>query len=277
MGGNAAFASMYGAVLRRLGKLVEAQRVFKEALEVHSTNNLLKNNYANLLTDLKSFDEAERILIEVLNSDPDYEDAKANLNRVKFQRSLLKTETSTSSSAKVSSKETNHGLIDPLAAAFTWEEVEISNKSLSKLSKEQKTKSNQELKNSELPERSQNMELRETLELANKSVETNPEQVINDCRILHEKMGAHSKIYLVAAGIYSPQTFGDAETALLVAHGLGEVDPIVSLNLANLAAMRGDQRLAVYWLENLAERQPDNAQLEEVRKTLFPNGAPTKH
>ena len=70
--------------------------------------------------------------------------------------------------------------------------------------------------------------------------------------------------------------FADAENALLVAHGLGEVDPSVSLNLANLASMRGDQRLAVYWLENLAERQPDNKQLEKVRETLFPNGAPDK-
>ena len=89
-------------------------------------------------------------------------------------------------------------------------------------------------------------------------------------------MGAHSKIYLVAAQAYIRlKLFGDAETALLVAHGLGEVDPIVSLNLANLASMRGDQRLAVYWLENLAERQPDNEQLEQVRTTLFPS-APTQ-
>ena len=45
------------------------------------------------------------------------------------------------------------------------------------------------------------------------------------------------------------------------------------LNLANLAAMRGDQRLALHWLELLAQRQPDHPQLEKVRNTLFPNGA----
>ena len=46
------------------------------------------------------------------------------------------------------------------------------------------------------------MEIREALGLAQKSVDTNPEQVIEDCRILHKKMGAHSKIYLVAAQAY---------------------------------------------------------------------------
>ena len=37
--------------------------------------------------------------------------------------------------------------------------------------------------------------------------------------------------------------------------------------------MRGDQRLALQWLEQLSQRQPDHPQLDAVRK-LFPNGAP---
>ena len=48
----------------------------------------------------------------------------------------------------------------------------------------------------------------------------------------------------------------------------------MTLNLANLAAMRGDERLALHWLELLAQRQPDHPQLQKVRGTLFPNGAP---
>ena len=278
MGSNAAFASMYGAVLRRLGKLSEAQRVFKEALDVDTSNNFLKNNYANLLTDLKSFDAAENILLEILRSDPDYDDAKANLNRVRFQKSLIASESDSKDSGKRSADEVSNDLVDPLAAAFTETEVEFSkNINVIKKSSNKESKSISELENSELPKRDQNVEIREALGLAQKSVDTNPEQVIEDCRILHKKMGAHSKIYLVAAQAYIRlKLFGDAETALLVAHGLGEVDPIVSLNLANLASMRGDQRLAVYWLENLAERQPDNEQLQQVRKTLFPNGAPTQ-
>ena len=77
--------------------------------------------------------------------------------------------------------------------------------------------------------RSKEEELRETLELAQKSVESNPEQTIKDCRILHQELGVNAKIYLVAAQAYIRlKLFADAENALLVAHGLGEVDPSVS-------------------------------------------------
>ena len=52
------------------------------------------------------------------------------------------------------------------------------------------------------------------------------------------------------------------------------MEELCSLNLANLAAMRGDQHLALHWLEALAQRQPEHPQLQKVRDTLFPNGAP---
>ena len=111
--------------------------------------------------------------------------------------------------------------------------------------REKKQLSN-ELEATELPNRAKEEELRETLELAQKSVESNPKQSIKDCRILHKELGINSKVYLVAAQAYIRlKLFADAENALLVAHGLGEVDPSVSLNLANLASMRGDQLLAV--------------------------------
>ena len=42
IGGDASFASMYGAVLRRLGKLTDAKHVFEEALNIHASNNFLK-------------------------------------------------------------------------------------------------------------------------------------------------------------------------------------------------------------------------------------------
>ena len=272
IGSDAAFASMYGAVLRRLESL-DAQNIFKEALSIHTQDNVLKNNYANLLTDLKLFNEAEKILIEILREDPNYEDAKSNLNRVNPEIfSCSETSPNHPNESKIIEE---YELIDPLAAASETE-VEISKINVSKSKKEKKQLSN-ELEATELPNRAKEEELRETLELAQKSVESNPKQSIKDCRILHKELGINSKVYLVAAQAYIRlKLFADAENALLVAHGLGEVDPSVSLNLANLASMRGDQLLALYWLENLAERQPDNQQLEKVRKTLFPNGAPTK-
>ena len=119
------------------------------------------------------------------------------------------------------------------------------------------------------------MELQETISLARQTVEADPQQVIRDCALLHSKLGVQAPIYEVAAEAYIRlQLFGDAETCLLVAHSLGSTEASISLNLANLAAMRGDQRLALQWLEQLARHQPDHPQLDAVRKTLFPNGAP---
>ena len=89
------------------------------------------------------------------------------------------------------------------------------------------------------------------------------------------ELPVQAPIYVVAGEAYIRlQLFADAETTLLVAHGLGIKDASVLLNLANLGAMRGDQRLALHWLELLAERQPDNPQLDSVRRTLFPQGVP---
>ena len=60
----------------------------------------------------------------------------------------------------------------------------------------------------------------------------------------------------------------------MLTNSLGSLDASVLLNLANLAAMRGDQRLSLHWLELLAQRQPDHPQLDPVRRNLFPNSAP---
>ena len=77
---------------RRTGRLEEAEKIFRVALETNSDNPFLRNNFANLLIDRESFDggginsqeSSER-------KNPDYEDAKANLNRLKFQRNLTES------------------------------------------------------------------------------------------------------------------------------------------------------------------------------------------
>ena len=49
--GDANFASMHGAVLRRLGRLKDAENVFRSALKDNSNNTFLLNNFAiRLLT-----------------------------------------------------------------------------------------------------------------------------------------------------------------------------------------------------------------------------------
>ena len=66
LNGDASFASMHGAVLRRLGRLNEAKKVFQSALNNTPDNIFLRNNFANLLIDLQSFSDAESILEKLL-------------------------------------------------------------------------------------------------------------------------------------------------------------------------------------------------------------------
>ena len=267
---------MYGAVLRRLGRLEEAEQVFRAALETNSDNPFLRNNFANLLIDRQEFKEAELILKNLLKEKPDYEDAKSNLNRLKFQQNLTESAPRADKSAAPEQFLNEDLLIDPLAAAFSDEEVAIAGGVAARQASEKQSKDIKQGLNSEtLPNRELELELQETISLARQTVEADPQQAIRDCILLHNKLGVQAPIYEVAADAYiRMKLFGDAETCLLVAHSLGSTEASISLNLANLAAMRGDQRLALQWLEQLSKRQPDHPQLDAVRKTLFPTGAP---
>ena len=263
--GDPGFASMYGATLRRVDRLQEAETVFRAALVQHPANPFLRNNFANLLIDRQAFEEAETILKALLAADPNYQDAQANLNRLQFQRSLA-SEAPVASAAPAAAAPPDV-FIDPLLAAFSVEEVaQAGGVAVSPAAGVDLTT---------LPARAIDRELQETLALARQTIAADPQQAIQDCRMLHTKLGVQAPIYEVAAEAYIQlQLFADAESALLVALGLGSVDAAVWLNLANLAAMRGDQKLALHWLEQLAQRQPDHPQLDAVRRTLFPKGAP---
>lgn len=276
LSGDASFTSMHGAVLRRAGRLDEAERVFRAALEMHPNNPFLRNNFANLLIDQNSFAEAESILQALLKENPEYEDARENLNRLEFQRGLVKASPDSTATRTSIQDPSRNQLSDPLFAAFSDEEVALAGGIAAEhSSNKQGKKIKAGLNADSLPNRSLELELQEALSLARQTVDADPQQVIRDCNLLHEKLGVQAPIYEVAAEAYIQlRLFGDAETCLLVAHSLGSTEPSISLNLANLAAMRGDQRLALQWLEQLARHQPDHPQLEAVRRTLFPNGAP---
>lgn len=273
---DAAFASMHGAVLRRIGRMDEAEQIFRTALLTHPNNIFLRNNFANLLIDQKHFDEAEAILKSLLEENPSYEDAQSNLNRLKFQRSLAASAPRPSESASPTPTSSQDHFVDPLVAAFSDEEVAIAGGVAAKQGSDQLGKSPiVGLDPSSLPNRVQDKELQEALALARQTIDVNPEQAIRDCTLLHNKLGIQASIYEVAGEAYIRlQLFADAETCLLAAQGLGSTEGSVPLNLANLAAMRGDQLLALHWLEQLARQQPDHPQLDAVRRTLFPNGAP---
>ena len=98
LNGDAGFASMHGAVLRRLGRFDDAEKVFRAALNNTPSNTFLRNNFANLLIDQQAFEEAESILKDLLKENPSYEDAKVNLNRLIFQKNLATPSPNESSS-----------------------------------------------------------------------------------------------------------------------------------------------------------------------------------
>ena len=273
--GNASFSSMYGAVLRRMGRLDEAENTFRRALEQDPNNPFLLNNFANLLIDMSQFGESEKILKRILEANPEYEDARANLNRLNFQKNLL--------SDKVNNSAVNHAkntapagvelsevFSDPLAAAFTDGEVAIAGGI-----NETKNMKDNILNLDEIPERNLTDELQEAIQLARQTIDSDARQALKDCEMIHNKIGVQSTLYEVAGEAYiSLRLFADAEVCLLTAHSLNPKENSVLLNLANLAAMRGDQRLAIHWLEKVATNQPDHPQLDLVTKTLFPKGSP---
>ena len=251
LSGDPSFVSMHGAVLRRVGRLEEAEKIFRASLSTNHDNPFLRNNFANLLIDRQEFEEAEFILKSLLEADPNYEDAKANLNRLQFQRSLKESTPQNNNSATPVEPLSEDRLMDPLAAAFSDEEVALAGGIAAREeSRKRNSGRNQGLNSDTLPSRDLEIELQETINLARQTVDADPQQAIKDCALLHTKLGVQAPIYEVAAEAYIRlQLFADAETCLLIAHSLGSNEASVSLNLANLAAMRGDQRLAVQWLE----------------------------
>ena len=277
LGTEPSFSSMYGAVLRRLGRLNEAESVFRSALADNPENLYLRNNFANLLIDLSNYDEAEKILDSVLLQNPDYHDAQVNLNRLRYQRSAPIQDAPVPQQQSQSPSNDNSPFDDPIHAAFSDEEVSLAGGVSSALKRSDQKSLTKSLDPGDLVSRSISTELQESLKLARLTLDTDPESVLNDCSVLHQRLGIQPAIYNLAADAYIRlKLFADAETCLLTALSIGSKDASVLLNLANVCAMRGDELLSTYWLQRLAESQPDHPQLESVRRHLFPNVTPSK-
>lgn len=256
------FASLHGAALRRLGQLEAAHQLFQAALDNHPQDPLLRNNFANLLIDQGRFEQAETLLEQLLREQPDYADARANLNRLQLQRSVVAQQQPSLSPPPAV-------LEDPLLAAFSDEEVKLAG-GVSAPSATGPLLAG-------LPERQLPQEQQELLRLARELVNAAPDDAIQECRNLQRQLGADPAIYAVAGEAYIRlQLFADAEVALLSALALGSQEAAVRLNLANLASMRGDHVLALAWLDQLAAQQPDHPQLAQVRDALFPPGQPRR-
>ena len=273
------FYSLHAATLRRVGKLEEAEKLFTKAINEYPQSQTLQNNFANLLIDQKKFSEAEEILQKLLKNSPEYEDARQNMNRLKLLRDIESSSTPIETNKKANKNTLENSpefLSDPLYEAFTKEEVAMT-EHLGLQHRRQEIVAKDSGKKITLPERAEEFEIEEFFNLARNTIEINPSKVIGDCNYLHSQLGVDYRLYALAGEAYIRlQLFSDAENSLLTALALGCTTDALYCNLANLAAMRGDQLLALTWLEKLAAIEPDNSNLLKVKNTLFNSGLPRK-
>ena len=267
--GDPDFLAFYGSCLRKEGLLDDANRIYKDSLDLHPESLTLLNNYANLLLDIGSLDRAEVLLKKALGIDPNYNDAISNLSRLNFLRNdnlPVSENLSRTSNASLG--------YDPLSSSFSPEEVKRTfqdkflNSSASPLLDNTLAES--------LPPRDLTAEQQERIALIRKSIDVDPKLALTDAKSLLTEIGINHKIYNLVGDIYVRlKLFGDAESCYYSALILGSDDPSNLLNLANIVHMRGDQMLSFKFLEILSLKSPDFPQLKKAHEILFPSGKPS--
>ena len=260
---NPEFLSLFAANCRRLGQLQRAEELFVRALQINPESPQIRNNQANLLIDLCRFDEAREILTRLLDEQPDYDDARTNLNRLSF----LNQSSPPQSSHGQQSRETVQGwsLADPLLLAFSDEEV-------SQYGLRKPAKSGPEAATllESLPDADERAMALEQLDQANKAVaEQQFAFALQLCSQVLRVLGSHAPVYDCASDAYlNLRKFHEAEICLLQAMALDAPTPKRCLNLVSFASMRGDIALAQHHLRQAASLDPSHPQLEQIRANL---------
>ena len=257
--GDPSFLSLYGATCRRLGLLSTAKDLFSRALSLDPKSPQTRNNYANLLIDLNELAEARRILEDLLSENPNYGDARANLNRLQFREQ------------KPSSAQLNEPTLaspqswmpeDPLMLAFAEDEVMeagavVANKpapnSADSLARQ-------------LPNPDKAALAGDQLKLAAQAInENNPSFALQLVSQASLGLGAQAAVYVNAADAYIRlQRFHEAEICLLHALQLGGPALPHYINLITLASIRGDYALSRHYIDAAAAIDPKNPQLLQV-------------
>jgi len=73
-----AMASLY----RKMGEYASSRNHLNKSLEIDSTNPITYYNYGNLLVDMKHFDEAKEMYEKAIKLNPDFEEAKEELEKI---------------------------------------------------------------------------------------------------------------------------------------------------------------------------------------------------
>ena len=199
----------------------------------------------------------------MLDEQPDYDDARTNLNRLSF----LNQSSPPQSSHGQQSRETVQGwsLADPLLLAFSEEEV-------SQYGLRKPAKSGPEAATllESLPDADERAMALEQLDQANKAVaEQQFAFALQLCSQVLRVLGPHAPVYDCASDAYlNLRKFHEAEICLLQAMALDAPTPKRCLNLVSFASMRGDISLAQHHLRQAASLDPSHPQLEQIRANL---------
>lgn len=264
------YLSLFAATYRRNGQFTKSQVLFEKALKINPNSISIRNNYANLLIDLRNFDEARAVLEGVLRDHPGYSDSLKNLNRLDF---ILKSQNIPSIDSDVQSIETSHScsasvlgfsLADPLLLAFADAEVSYASKryKLNSLS------SSKVIPDIPLPTHRDTFN--DQIKLAEEAC-ANGDYLftIKICSHVLSTYGANPSIYDCASDAYiNLKQFVQAEICLLHSILLGGETPKRLLNLVSLACMRGDFKLAKSYLEKAASLDPSHPQLLSISNSV---------
>ena len=205
----------------------------------------------------------ERFLLNWSKKHQDYTDARANLNRLRFQdhSNPVPLDGVTESSSSVQ----GWSLADPLLMAFSEEEVLRSG-----LRKSSKTASGASSLLQDLPDANTRAMALEQLEQANRAVQDKQFAFsLQLCSQVLKQLGAHPPVYDCASDAYlNLKRFHEAEMCLLHALVLDGPTSKRCLNLVSFASMRGDTALALHFCVRQHALDPSHPQLNSIRHNL---------
>jgi Flp pilus assembly protein TadD len=254
------YLSLYGACLRRCGDLESSRFQLEQALQIQPNDPSIRNNFANLLIDLRDFQLAETILLQLLSDNPNYEDAQVNLQRLREKQRIQLL----NSSDIHSSRSLIPSLDDPLMLAFGDDEVQSTWPR-----KADPDQGQFELKD-KLPPLKQQQVAADQLALAIQALgEGRYTFTLQLCSQVHQSMPASAALFECVSDAYiALQRFSEGETCLLHALHLGTKSFKIYANLTSLLCIRQDFVLAQHYLEQASLLDQANPLLSKLRSQI---------
>lgn len=281
---NGAFVGLYGSVLRQLGQLDRSIQVLEDFLTRKQLDSIVQNNLANSYVDAGRLDDAMYMLNSIDIKEAKNEDDVA-ANKIRVSR-LIEAESkyqyrsepqpSKSGCLENEALQTDELMFDPLERAFNKKETERqvvealvrNNKSAVKTIRPEKHAP---------PARRNQAEAEEILRLARLEIQTQPNKAIDDLNTLLAGGYFNGFIYEVASEAYiALKLFHDAEVAALTAYAFGVRSKSLYINLASLATMRGDIRIASEWHSHLKNEHVHDKSIDDVAVMIKSRVSPTE-